>query len=1135
MPSPAHDLRRLAARTLGRARDEGARAGLAAAVRPVASSAVRRARKAGAAVRVRGELGLRRGRIAGLLSIVVPAYGVEDYIGECLTSLREQAYDRVEIIVVDDSSPDRSGEIAREHARRDPRVRVVRRPNGGLSAARNTGVDLARGEFLTFVDSDDTVARDCYTSAVGALLESGSDFAVNSYDRLEAGRLTPAGHWIRSAHARRRVSVSLDDFPDAMVNAVAWSKTYRRDFWEDAGLRFPEGRLYEDQPVSSRAFALARAFDVLPQVGVHWRIRHDRSSISQRQYTADNLAAHNASVTESLAELRTAGRDEAAETRALQLLANNMKFFARQLLRTDDAFRRLLREALVELWEQVPAERIARGVDAEDKVLFQLVMADRWDAAVDFVDAFGIEIRRFPTSRTPDGFRALLPHADSLDPRWSLLSDVQQELYVRVLRTWWDDSPEGAALQIGGWAYIRSIDLAANPPTVRAWLHPADRALRATPSAPTGHSQQRPEGRPGTSSDEPATIPLDVTLHSETRIDRMSGYWFCDYRPGGFTLTLPAERLPTEPGRWELRVEVEAGGVRRSGQVTENSHAGSSVVPRTSAARGLVHTVRWADGVVLETTAGDPPARAGTGDHGVAHDFWVADDTFEVELSHPGVPGAPVLHDPNLNEFAGELEELPGGRWLARFSLSTSRWGREGLALPQGKYAVSLRGPGGRPVGVVPDDNLLDRLPTEHALSRYRALGEVVPPTPSSPHATLALNLRVPLSEDEGGPRNQHRLRAQHRVERADRRAVVFRSLYGELANCNGLGLHEELVRRGTDLELLWSVQDYGVPVPAGGVPLIEGTREWHEALATARYHVLNLHQVEWFEKPEGQVMVETFHGYPYKVMGHEWWEKAGFTDSQVRSFDRRARDWDYFVSPATYATPLLRKAFLEPADATAEVLEVGYPRNDVLLRPEAEEVRRRTRELLGVRDDQTVSLYAPTFRDYLSADDMAAARIDFFEAEKAAKRLGEKHVLLIRGHAFNARLEGRVAGSRQVIDVTDHPDVNDLILASDAAILDYSSLRFDYALTDKPMIFFVPDLERYMTARGGVIPYEPTAPGPLVRTTDQVADVLGDLDVVRREWAQIRGTFRRQYTDLDDGHAAARLVEAVFAPRGDA
>jgi CDP-glycerol glycerophosphotransferase len=96
--------------------------------------------------------------------------------------------------------------------------------------------------------------------------------------------------------------------------------------------------------------------------------------------------------------------------------------------------------------------------------------------------------------------------------------------------------------------------------------------------------------------------------------------------------------------------------------------------------------------------------------------------------------------------------------------------------------------------------------------------------------------------------------------------------------------------------------------------------------------------------------------------------------------------------------------------------------------------------------------------------------------------------------------------------------------------VLDYSSLRFDYGLTDKPMIFFVPDLERYLSkTRGAITPYEPTAPGPLVRSTDEVIDALADLDAVRRDWSEARAKFRRRFTDLDDGHASERLVDRVF------
>ena len=134
-------------------------------VKRLARSVPDRARRATDGVRIRARRAVRRrGYVPGLLSIVVPCYQVEDFLDECLISLRFQHYRELEIIVVDDGSPDRSGEIARRHARRDLRVRVVTRENGGLSAARNTGVEHARGEFLTFVDSDDVVSLEAYTT-----------------------------------------------------------------------------------------------------------------------------------------------------------------------------------------------------------------------------------------------------------------------------------------------------------------------------------------------------------------------------------------------------------------------------------------------------------------------------------------------------------------------------------------------------------------------------------------------------------------------------------------------------------------------------------------------------------------------------------------------------------------------------------------------------------------------------------------------------------------------------------------------------------------------------------------------------------------------------------------------------------
>jgi len=142
--------------------------------------------------------------------------------------------------------------------------------------------------------------------------------------------------------------------------------------------------------------------------------------------------------------------------------------------------------------------------------------------------------------------------------------------------------------------------------------------------------------------------------------------------------------------------------------------------------------------------------------------------------------------------------------------------------------------------------------------------------------------------------------------------------------------------------------------------------------------------------------------------------------------------------------------------------------------------------------------------------------------------------VVLMREHAFHARTRQRVGSSGTTIDVTDYPEVSDLYLATDVAVVDYSSLRFDFGVTGKPMIFLVPDLQRYVETRGWLFDFEPTAPGPLVSTTAEVIDHLRDLRALGEKYASDYATFRETFLDLEDGHAAERFVDAVIAPRGD-
>ena len=1084
----------------------------------------------GAQVRARRALQVR-GYVPGLLSVVVPFYNVEDYLEECLVSLRFQDHRKVEIILVDDGSQDGSAEIARAHRRRDPRIRLVRQENAGLSAARNTGVHHARGEFLTFVDSDDVVQPTAFSAPLEALRASGSDFAVTNYDRIDKIRRKAADRWIREAHAVRRLGVTVDDFPDAMVNAVAWSKTYRRAFWDRQQLSFPLDKLYEDQQVSMAAYGRARAFDVLPDIGVSWRIRHDRSSISQASNTTRNLAAHTEAVRSSLAELRAAGKPHAAERRVLQILANNMPFFMRHIVRGDEEFWRLLSVAITDLMESLPPEVYAEEVAAHNKLLYELLMTDRRDDARDFLKSFGADARRFPTTVADDGVHSALPLGDSMPRHVTVMSHAQLSLLARSLRA---RLGEDGVLTVEGWAYIRNIDLADNPSTLSVDL--------------VGPDGDR--------------LPMTVSRRPEPRTDLLGDHWYCDYRPGGFAATIDTAGLVVGTGPWVVTASLTVGNISRETPVLDSARGGSTRIPRVlvradgsqvwvdalrrpltvSAVKHHAEVTADSDELLgLASWRGNAKATSQPAPT-VSPSVFVSDAWLEEEALVAVVDGLPagedwrpvaVVGEPTAEVVVveGSVDRSDPAAVRLVLPLHHDHWGRQRLALRTGKYVVRLLSKSGASIALAPAPGLLDRLPADQRLDRYFASVEVA----TGQQLALAVALRAPLAEDEWGPRNQRRLREEHRVARAEDDSVFFRALYGEAANCNGLAVHEELLSRGSNLTLFWSVVDHGVGVPPGGVGVLEGSRAWHDAILRSRYHMVNVHQLDWFAKPEGQVIIQTMHGYPYKVMGHKWWDKGGFPAPQVANYDRRAREWDYFVSPASYATPLLVDAFLRPAASEAEVLEIGYPRNDVLVSAAGDEVRRQTRAQLGAREGQTVVMYAPTFRDYLSSDDMTARRVDFFDAEAAAERLGDDYLLLVRGHAFNARSSDRVVSRGQVVDVTDHPDINELILASDVAILDYSSLRFDYALTGKPMIFLVPDLRAYHRARPGVIPYEPTAPGPLVTSTREVVRHLQDLDGLRRSTAPLIDEFRRAYADLDDGHAAARLTDAVFVPRGDA
>jgi CDP-glycerol glycerophosphotransferase len=222
---------------------------------------------------------------------VVPAYDVERWLPESLDSLLSQRGVDLEVVVVDDGSPDRSGEIADEYAARDDRVSVLHVPNGGLGSARNVGTEQVSGEYLAFLDSDDVLPPGALATLAASLHESDSDFVTGSVVRWEAGHDGAELHeppWMRRLHRDRLTGITAREHPEILGDVFAWNKLYRLSFWRSQGLEWPEGVRYEDQPTTTRAY-LAGTFDVIPDVVYHWRIRADGTSITQQRASVEDL------------------------------------------------------------------------------------------------------------------------------------------------------------------------------------------------------------------------------------------------------------------------------------------------------------------------------------------------------------------------------------------------------------------------------------------------------------------------------------------------------------------------------------------------------------------------------------------------------------------------------------------------------------------------------------------------------------------------------------------------------------------------------------------------------------------------------------------------------------------------------
>ncbi|WP_406372307.1 CDP-glycerol glycerophosphotransferase family protein [Streptomyces sp. NBC_00647] len=352
-----------------------------------------------------------------------------------------------------------------------------------------------------------------------------------------------------------------------------------------------------------------------------------------------------------------------------------------------------------------------------------------------------------------------------------------------------------------------------------------------------------------------------------------------------------------------------------------------------------------------------------------------------------------------------------------------------------------------------------------------------------------------------------------------DENLAVYCAYWGRGYACNPAAIHAKARELAPHIRSVFLVEPEAVAaLPKDVDHAVIGSRRAWEVLARAKYLVNNANFADGVVKRPGSVHVQTQHGTPLKKMGVDqstYPVVAAVSGSFTKLLSRVDR-WDYNLSSNRHSTQMWERAF----PGSYEALEYGYPRNDVFCTATAEDVA-RVRERLGVPEGKTALLYAPTHRDYSTGFE---ARLDL---EAFCEEVGEEFVVLLRAHYFYD--EGRGRSSGRIIDVTGHRSSEDVCLAADALVTDYSSIMFDYANLDRPIVVYADDWEVYRETRGVYFDVMEEPPGRVARTPGELAGLFTDGSYADVAAADLRARFRERFCQFDDGLAAERVVRRVL------
>lgn len=1145
------------------------------------------------------------------ISVIIPIYNVEKYIAACLNSVLNQTKNNLEVIMIDDGSTDKSGEIAREYAEKYDHFYYERIENSGLGHARNYAVTMANGKYIAFVDSDDIVVQDAYEKMFCAAEKNGSDLTICNVARFNSKK-----SWQSSLHKKVFTDTEsvthITKKPNLLYDTTSWNKLILHSFYLNHNFQFPENILYEDIPVTIPMHYFANNVSVVNSVGYLWRVRDGVSkSITQNASDMTNLN-DRITVMKMLDEFfdKNVSEENLKKLQKAKHLEIDLSIFIYQCVKVSVERAEKILSIIRDYINSSVDESVFESLAIINQQKYRYIMDNNLNALIKLLDYEKNGYYAAPVNEKDSEFYIDLPDDLFTINKRNVTDDLRN---IEPNNAIDNVIVKGGSISIYAHIFQSRLNISNfEEQSIKAYLYNDITNEKYPLSVKRGRYRD---------------LTADWGYYIDKTTKKVSKY---NYDGVGYMITINNNIINAVKEKYQgtNRIYIEYENRLKKGSLFLNSVSydvkrksknktffvdRTRVVPKYSYLdefqlfinneEVFAVDISFKDNMlscVLDAPANSIFAKENNSDNqiefkrndethfstdctafenGINYSLYIEKLNGDTDRLLHQKKYSQVISLPSRVSFVqttrtnfvllrfeerasvlkrvaekynfvametvaeGSTEEIAKakkayicvddaitkekvilaksicshkrGKAICRFiiNFNSKKINRNFYNGYRDVYIEYIL-----PDGSVSRDmiyrekhfNIKMKIDDTLELEFYRFVT-----------GTVKLRLKSVWREDENTLSKRQELTfknyPKYREEPINEKQIVFESMWGSKYSCNPQALYEYIDKNYPEYQCIWSLTDERTPVKGRGIRVRRGSQEYYHYLATAKYFVNNVNFEDGYVKRDGQIEIQTMHGTPLKTLGLD--VEGDFpTDYMKELYIKKNLRWNYLIVQGKFMEDKAYSCF----KCDCEILRTGYPRTDKLFDSSAQKIN-KIKENLGIPFNKKIVLYTPTWRVKNNFD----MQLDL---DMMRQKLSEEYVILVRLHHFCSKGYKIPADNEFIFDMNNYRYVEDLYRIADILITDYSSVMFDFALLNKPMLFFAYDIDEYCNnLRGLYVDFKKEAPGPILYDTDEVIDSILNIDEETEKCKDRIKAFHEKYLTYESADSCEQIVRKVL------